>query len=304
MSAAPDVGPAIRLIGRNLVEGSILSLGVLLATAALYLGLATAVTAYPAQPWVVASVTPATATVTGCSRTPFVSLAGVGRWWECDAVVRLADGTRRAVRTRPGVVSPQHAGSAVTMVATCSGPDATGRCSYTRPGSLWAQVGIRLVWLIAKLILGLGTLVGLFMAAMTVFRSHVLWKNLRGSRAQPDPPARERALRDPGEPDGSGGRVHVTFEETTGPWAEVVMVDATPRFRIDKRAVEVARWNSTSTISLPAGRHKLRVTYQWKSFTDRGQAEVSFDLRDGEERHFRYRPGESLHRGTLEEIDA
>ena len=294
----------LRRIGRDLVDGSVISIGTLLATGVLYLGLATAVTAYPSQPWVVASTTSGTATVTGCSRIPFVSAAGIGRRWECDALVRMPDGTRRAVGMRAGVASPADVGYPMTVLVSCSTVGHTGTCSYTRTGSLWAQVGMRAVWLISRFILVIGGISGLIVVAMTLYSPFAAWLNWRRPGPGSDAPDAVRDVAGPGvsaSPDGAGGRVHVTFQQVSGPWGDIVFAESAPLLTIDKRAVEVAGWNTTTTIALPTGRHRLRVTLRWKNLTDRGEAQVTFDLRDGQERHFRYRPRESLTYGTLEE---
>jgi len=299
------------------VEGSFLSAGILLSTAVLYLSLATAVTAYPAaypvQPWNVASSTLATATLLDCSRTPFVSFDGVGRWWQCNAAVRLSDGTTRLVRTGAGVASPRDAAGAITLVATCSGPKATGRCSYTRPGSVWAQVGIRVVWLLSKLVLGIGVFMGLFMAAMTVFHSYVLFMAWWRRPRTPRPRAAAEVAGDAAEgvgrvhitlglPEGVG-RVHVTLGLPEGVWGAVISEQMTPLVKIDDQVVEVTGWNTTTTVTLPAGRHRVRVNFGWDSIAERGDAKVSFDLRDGEDRRFRYEPRKSFNYGRIWEMD-
>ena len=117
-----------------------------------------------------------------------------------------------------------------------------------------------------------------------------------------DKPGEQRPQR--GDAVRDGGRVRVTFELGAEPFGDVVADGSAPQLTIDKQPVEVAGWNTTATVALPAGRHRLVVTFRWKTFTDLGYARASFDLSEGQERSFRYQPRQSLGPGTLEELDA
>jgi hypothetical protein len=224
------------------------------ATAVVYLTFATAQTAYPAQSYrIAASYTYGTGSVGACVRTPVVSRAGFGRWWECDVTVSLSDGRQVFGVARPGVVSPADRGRPVAFEEVCSGQPGKGTCRYSRHGSIWAETLIRLVGMVELVILLIGGSFTLFFLVMGVL---FIMAFFRGKAV-----AGISALR-PGN-----ATVHIACVPPAYPFAELY-AGTVPILTIDEeQPIEVADWDTITTFTLPAGRHSLKATNRFGSST-------------------------------------
>lgn len=79
---------------------------------------------------------PAVAEVDECHRLGPISADGFGYWWECQVVVRTADGRVMEVPISRSIVTPDDIGQEVEFREACWGDNNT-KCAYGRPVSIW-----------------------------------------------------------------------------------------------------------------------------------------------------------------------
>jgi hypothetical protein len=90
------------------------------------------------------SEVPAVAEVGNCTRDGPVSDGRLGFWWECQVVIRVADGRVINVVLDGSKVTPRDAGRSVKFSESCSDSEKQD-CRYGRPvGFIW-NVVVRLV---------------------------------------------------------------------------------------------------------------------------------------------------------------